>query len=210
MYGPSRTTMVALLALGGLVGTPTPSIHAVGTTSNGAYGAAYSHSFTATGGTPIRYSITQGSLPPGLILDGGTGQLGSTPTQAGSFGPIMVAASNGSATQSVTIGIAPATLAITADAKTRAYGAANPTLTYTVGGLVNGDTAEIVLTGALATTATAGSPPGSYATDSFGSPPKFGGGMYNDNSSPTLANVTLRGNGANLAAGCTTPTATRP
>lgn len=32
MYGPSRTTLVALLALSGLVGTPAPSIHAAGTT----------------------------------------------------------------------------------------------------------------------------------------------------------------------------------
>ena len=131
----------------------------------GTYGAAYSHSFTATGGTPIRYRVASGSLPPGLMLDGSTGQLGGTPSQAGSFGPITVAASNGigSATQSVTIAIAPATLAITADAKTRAYGTANPILSYTVGGLANGDTAEAVLSGALATTATAGSPPGSYA-----------------------------------------------
>lgn len=42
---------------------------------------------------------------------------------------------------------------------------------------------------------------GGYATDSFGSPPKFGGGMYNNNSSPTLANVTLRGNVANDGGG---------
>ena len=40
-----------------------------------------------------------------------------------------------------------AALTVTADAQTRAYGAANPTLTYTSTGLVNGDT----LTGALAT-----------------------------------------------------------
>ncbi|MCB0188022.1 MAG: hypothetical protein KDE31_27330 [Caldilineaceae bacterium] len=86
-------------------------------------------------------------------------------TLADSFGPITVTAGNevGSATQGVTFESAPATLTITADDKTRAYGQANPALTYSVSGLVNGDTAETVLTGALATTATAGSPPGSYA-----------------------------------------------
>jgi hypothetical protein len=51
-------------------------------------------------------------------------------------------------------------LAVSADAQTRAYGDANPALTYTIGerGLVNGDT----LSGALATSATIASPPGDY------------------------------------------------
>jgi hypothetical protein len=149
--------------IGAVEVAPAPTITSA-MPGSGIYGTGYSHSFTATGGIPIRYSITDGSLLPGLTLDGSTGQLGGTPTQAGSFGPITVTASNaiGSATQSVTIEIAPATLTITADANTRTYGEANPALTYTVGSLVNGDTAETVLTGALATTATASSPPGSY------------------------------------------------
>lgn len=132
--------------------------------ATGTHGTAYSHSFTATGSPPLSYSVASGSLPPGLLLDGSSGLLSGTPTQAGSFGPIIIEASNeiGSATQSVTIDIAPATLTITADAKMRVSGEANPDLTYTVGGLVNGDTAEAVLTGALATTATASSPPGNY------------------------------------------------
>src|SRR6202034_2573659 len=46
--------------------------------------------------------------------------------------------------------VTAAALTDTANAQTRAYGGANPTLTYTETGLVNGDT----LTGALATTAT--------------------------------------------------------
>ena len=44
-----------------------------------------------------------------------------------------------------------AALSVVADSQSRAYGAANPTLTYVATGLVNSDT----LTGALATTATA-------------------------------------------------------
>src|SRR3546814_8328549 len=47
----------------------------------------------------------------------------------------------------------------TADALSRIYGDANPALTYTVSGLVDGDT----LDGALATGATLGSDVGSYA-----------------------------------------------
>jgi CSLREA domain-containing protein len=132
---------------------------------DGTYGSAYSHTFTASGSPPLSYSVAGGSLPPGLLLDGSTGELSGTPTQAGSFGPIVIAASNqiGSATQSVTLAIAPATLTVTADDKTRVEGEADPDLTYSVVGLANGDTAEAVLTGTLATTATAGSPPGSYA-----------------------------------------------
>src|SRR3546814_6550989 len=48
---------------------------------------------------------------------------------------------------------------VTADALSRIYGDANPALTYTVSGLVDGDT----LDGALATGATLGSDVGSYA-----------------------------------------------
>ena len=58
--------------------------------------------------------------------------------------------------------VTAAALTVTANAETRAYGAANPPLTYVVGGsgLLNGDT----LTGLLATTATVtSSDPGPYA-----------------------------------------------
>ena len=54
-------------------------------------------------------------------------------------------------------------LTVTADAKSRAYGDANPALTYQVGGsgLVNGDT----LSGALATSATTASNVGTYGIE---------------------------------------------
>jgi MBG domain (YGX type) len=55
--------------------------------------------------------------------------------------------------------VTAAALDVTANAQSRAYGAANPTLTYVETGLVNGDT----LAGALATTAGATSNVGSYA-----------------------------------------------
>ena len=56
--------------------------------------------------------------------------------------------------------VTPRPLAVSADAQTRAYGDANPTLTYTVGerGLVNGDT----LSGAMTTTANTTSNVGAY------------------------------------------------
>jgi len=70
-------------------------------------------------------------------------------------------------TANVTTGVlsvTPATLTVTANNLTRAYGASNPTLTYGVMGFVNGDTSAI-LGGAplLTTTATASSATGPYA-----------------------------------------------
>jgi len=54
--------------------------------------------------------------------------------------------------------VTQAALTVTADAKSRTYGAANPTLTYTTIGLVNSDT----LTGLLATAAVPTSNVGAY------------------------------------------------
>jgi large repetitive protein len=53
-------------------------------------GVAFSHQFTSTGGTaPVTWSVTNGSLPPGLTLSAG-GLLSGTPTTPGSYGPIGV------------------------------------------------------------------------------------------------------------------------
>ena len=62
-----------------------------------------------------------------------------------------------------TLTVTPATLTVTADNLTRPQGEANPPLTYTLSGLVNGDTASVV-SGApsLSTTATIVSPNGQY------------------------------------------------
>jgi hypothetical protein len=58
----------------------------------------------------------------------------------------------------------PAELTVTAGNATRSYGAANPAFTYSITGFVNNDPASVVSgTPALNTTATPGSPPGSYA-----------------------------------------------
>ena len=59
--------------------------------------------------------------------------------------------------------VSPATLTVTANDLTRPRGAANPPLTYTFSGLVNGDTSSVI-TGApvLSTTAIITSPPGQY------------------------------------------------
>ncbi|WP_337966084.1 MBG domain-containing protein [uncultured Flavobacterium sp.] len=65
--------------------------------------------------------------------------------------------------------VTPVTLTITADAKTKVYGGANPTLTVTYSGFVNGDTAASLTTApTITTTATAISPVGTYPITASG------------------------------------------
>jgi diphthamide synthase (EF-2-diphthine--ammonia ligase) len=62
-----------------------------------------------------------------------------------------------------TLAITPATLTVSADDLTRPKGEANPPLTYSISGLVNGDTINVVSgTPVLSTTATTSSPSGTY------------------------------------------------
>jgi hypothetical protein len=62
-----------------------------------------------------------------------------------------------------TLSVTPATLTITADNKTKLYGAALPALTASYSGFVNGDTAAKLTTqAALSTTATSASPVNNY------------------------------------------------
>jgi len=71
-----------------------------------AVGAAYSFSFTAAGSPAPIFTLSSGTLPPGLTLSS-NGLLSGTPTQAGTYSG-TVAASNdigASATQSFTITI---------------------------------------------------------------------------------------------------------
>lgn len=60
----------------------------------GMVAAAYSTRFTATGTTPITWSVTSGSPPPGISLNGSTGDYAGTPTAGGTY-TFTVTASNG-------------------------------------------------------------------------------------------------------------------
>lgn len=65
--------------------------------------------------------------------------------------------------------ITPAILTVTADSQTKAYGAANPPLTATYSGFVNGDTSAVVIVApGLSTVSSPTAPPGTYAIIPFG------------------------------------------
>lgn len=68
----------------------------------GIVGIAYSVTLGATGGTPpYTWSLTSGTLPPGLMLDGNTGVISGTPTAANTYGFTLQVADSGTPQQSV-------------------------------------------------------------------------------------------------------------
>jgi len=108
------TTSITLVVGSGLTLTfPAPPA--------GQVGVPYTDTLTAAGGTtPYTWSVSAGSLPPGIILTASTGVLAGTPTTAGtfSFTVKVTDASGKTATQATSITIASGLLAITAPAST--------------------------------------------------------------------------------------------
>lgn len=114
----------------------------------------------------------------GTILDAGNDQglsVTFTPDDTANYGP---------ATVTVLIDVAKASLTITAENKTKVYGAAVPLLTATYSGFVNGDTpASLDAPVSLSTFASPGSPVGNYAI--------IPGGATDANYTITFVNGTL-------------------
>ena len=100
---------------------------------------------------PLTYTAT--GMPLGITFSSATRTFAGTAAQAGIF-PVSLIANDGgspslSATNTFTITINPASLTITADPQAKLYGATEPALTFSVGGLQLSDTASAVLTGGL-------------------------------------------------------------
>jgi hypothetical protein len=80
------------------------------TLPNGAVGVAYSQTLTATGVGPFTFTVTAGTLPPGIAL-APSGALTGTPTQAGAFTFTVTAtnatAETGSRAYTLTIDLVP-------------------------------------------------------------------------------------------------------
>jgi sugar lactone lactonase YvrE len=154
--GPTRTAH--LTVLGQQIPVTQAAAPAAGITVTG-YGVPYDgQPHTATG-----TATGAGGVDLGADLSLG----GTRHTAAGSWTDTWTfhdpTGTYQDASGTVTDTITPATLTITpATGQSKVYGAAVPTLTYTASGLVNNDPASTIA-GALATTATAASPVGSYA-----------------------------------------------
>lgn len=68
------------------VSAPTLTLAPAAGTLTATYGAAYSQTYVAGGGTaPYNYTVSAGALPAGLSLDTDTGVLSGTPTATGLF-----------------------------------------------------------------------------------------------------------------------------
>ena len=112
----------------------------------------------------LTYQVGGSGLVNGDSLSGALATSATTSSNVGAYGITQgtLAASSNYALNyaSNNLTVTQRALTVTADAKSRAYGDANPALTYQVGGsgLVNGDS----LSGALATSATTASNVGTY------------------------------------------------
>lgn len=111
----------------------------------GTVGTSYSRSVSATGDTPITWSIISGSLPGGLSQNTSTGTISGTPTAAGAFS-FTVRATNdfGSDDQALSITVAEAAVAGASGGMLLAY--PNLVVTSTLSGGDWGSTLDNILT----------------------------------------------------------------
>jgi len=117
---------------------------------------------TASSGLAVSYSVASGpaTVSGSTLTITGAGTVSITATQAGN----ATYAAAAPVTQH--FDVSKAELIVTASSATRAYGAANPTLSYTIAGFQNGETDAVVSgTATVSTNADATSLPGAYGVN---------------------------------------------
>ncbi len=149
-YGTFNFTAKVVDSTGTAAGTTTancsivispPAITLACPTGTGQVGVPYSSALVATGGvSPYTFSITSGSLPPGLTLNTSTGAITGTPTTAGTFNfTAQVVDSTGKAagttTANCSIVINPPNLTLVCPANTGTVGLAYSSAAVATGGV---------------------------------------------------------------------------
>ncbi len=106
----AQSASFALTNLGGSV----PPTFTSNPPPGGQFGVAYAFTVRATGLPAPSYSVTTGSLPPGLVLTANSGLVSGTPSTVGSFNGVITASNgaNPAATQAFAIAIAQASQTI--------------------------------------------------------------------------------------------------
>ena len=99
-------------------------------------GAAYSSALVASGGVaPYTFSITSGSLPPGLTLNTSTGAITGTPTTAGTYNFTARVVDSKGNTASASCSIVVSSLALSCPAGTAQVGVAYSSALVASGGV---------------------------------------------------------------------------
>jgi YVTN family beta-propeller protein len=107
-------------------------------TNTAQVGDAYSSALVVSGGVaPFTFSITSGSLPPGLTLNTSTGAITGTPTTAGTynFTAQVVDSQSSTATSNCSIAVSPATLTLSCPTATAQVGVAYSSALTASGGV---------------------------------------------------------------------------
>lgn len=149
------------------------------------YGESVNFTVSASGTPAATMKIAPNELPQGIKFDGSTGLMTGS-AKAGTY-KFNITATNGfgsDATQAFTLVVNKAPLKIIADDQRKGVGTANPRLTVTYEGLVNGDNPSAeVKSLVVTTTALTNSPAGTY--------PITPAGATSDNYDITYVNGTL-------------------
>jgi MBG domain-containing protein len=162
------------------------------------------------GGANPTLTYVSSGLVNGDTLSGGLATTATTTSNVGNYGIIqgtLAATSNCALTYvGSNLAVTAAALTVTADAQSRVYGGANPTLTYVSSGLVNGDT----LSGGLATAATTTSNVGNYGITqgTLAASSNYALTYVSSNLVVTAAALTVTANAQSRSYGAANPTLT--